>query len=461
MEMTVVVAPTGAGKNYLLNGIKDLGYENSVSHTTRKIRIGENEGNDYYYICFDDFIEMETRGEFIETVVFGGENYGMTVKEIKTKEERKKIPYLIVEPNGLEQILNWVCENLVDAKVQIVYLDIPRRTRYKNILKDLNYSYKLPGYERRDISLAAKTRINRNNDSIKQDMENYLKSDNFRKVFGPSKNQMMIVHITTPKATNQFINFLHWQYTGDIGRIYKNIFSDGPTLEVAGSSIDIFHAHQDRDFAVHNDDDCPKFHMPKNIIDSDFYFKKFYIVFKERSPSIDNDKFILEYVENIPENIIPDSKIKRVSEVSATQPIPKTKKWFRFKLKNGKIEMLVFKENYLTKLNSNAFTVELIYPEEMVKSMDCNTNWYLIKSKLGIPGYDFSSKTSPVAIVTLNEDQLPLWNHILNDMKRNISDHFQNIIDDYKHHQTEFNKIMVLDKTIVDAIYDIQIGDLK
>lgn len=123
--------------------------------------------------------------------------------------------------------------------------------------------------------------------------------------------------------------------------------------------------------------------------------------------------------------------------------------------------MLVFKENYLTKLNSNAFTVELIYPEEMVKSMDCNTNWYLIKSKLGIPGYDFSSKTSPVAIVTLNEDQLPLWNHILNDMKRNISDHFQNIIDDYKHHQTEFNKIMVLDKTIVDAIYDIQIGDLK
>lgn len=463
MEMMIVVAPTGAGKNYLLNNIKDLGYENSVSHTTRKIRIGENEGNDYYYISLHDFIEMETRGEFIETVVFGGENYGMTVKEIKTKEERNKIPYLIVEPNGLEQILNWVYENLVGAKVQIVYLDISRRTRYKNILKDLKYSSKLERYQRIDISVAAKTRINRNNDSIKQDMEKYLKSVWFRKVFGTSKNQMIVVHITNLKGTDQFAKFLHWPHGGEIGTLYKNIFqADYPTLEVAGGSSEVLHAKQDRDLTVHNDDDCPKFHMPKNIIDSDFYFKKFYTVFKERPPTISSDKFILEHLENIPENIIPFSKLRKVPDTNATQPIPKIKKWYRFKFKDGKFEMYAFKENSLTNLkNGNTFSAELFYPKDIVKNRVYNTNWFFIKSNLGIPQYDFTAPLCPVAIVTMSENQVKMFSLVLNEMKRTILEHYQNIIDSNINAQNKVNISICLTEEILDAISAIQIGDLK
>ena len=455
MEMMIVVAPTGAGKNYLLNNIKDLGYENSVSHTTRKIRIGENEGNDYYYISFHDFIEMETRGEFIESIVFGGENYGMTVKEIKTKEERNKIPYLIVEPNGLEQILNWVYENLVNTKIQIVYLDIPRRIRYKNILKDLKYSYKLAKYQRTDITIAAKTRINRNSDSIKPDMEKYLKSDEFRKVFGTVKNQMILVHITTLKATNQFINFLHWPHTGDIGQIFTNIFqSDYETLEVAGGSPRILHATQN--IVTSTDVEiCPKFHVPDNHWDFNDYFKSFYAVYKNGLSTM--DKFVMEEVDDIPTNNIPGSKIERSQN---TPPIKATKKWFRFKLKNGKIEMLAFKENHLTKFNSNSFVAELFYPKNMVKNMELDKNWFFNRSKLGVPVYDFTAPMSPVAIVTLSEDQMLLWSHILYEMKRTLSEHFQNIIDDYQNIQNQFNGIVVLDETILDAISDIQVGEL-
>jgi guanylate kinase len=52
----------------------DLGY--SVSATTRPIRPGERNGEDYHFVSRDAFERREKNGEFLEWATYAGELYG-------------------------------------------------------------------------------------------------------------------------------------------------------------------------------------------------------------------------------------------------------------------------------------------------------------------------------------------------------------------------------------------------
>lgn len=66
-----------------------------VSHTSRKMRNGEEEGRNYYYISQDEFKDMILKDEFVEYNVFNGNYYGTSKKElIRLAEHKKVIIYL-------------------------------------------------------------------------------------------------------------------------------------------------------------------------------------------------------------------------------------------------------------------------------------------------------------------------------------------------------------------------------
>jgi len=80
----VVSGPSGAGKNTAINGliaqVPDLVY--SVSHTTRVPRPGERDGVDYHFVSSADFDKMVETEQFIEHVIYLGDQYGTSKGEM-------------------------------------------------------------------------------------------------------------------------------------------------------------------------------------------------------------------------------------------------------------------------------------------------------------------------------------------------------------------------------------------
>lgn len=101
--MIVVSAPSGAGKttivNHLLKTFPQLGF--SVSATSRKIREGETNGREYYFMSPEDFRLMIAQEKLLEwQEVYPGSYYGTTVSEIDRISSNGQFPVFDVDVVG-------------------------------------------------------------------------------------------------------------------------------------------------------------------------------------------------------------------------------------------------------------------------------------------------------------------------------------------------------------------------
>lgn len=85
--IVVLVGKSASGKTAIAKYATDnFRYDSIVSHTTRPIRPGEQEGVDYYFIGDTAFDVMEREGMFIETTKYRGWKYGISKQELENKE---------------------------------------------------------------------------------------------------------------------------------------------------------------------------------------------------------------------------------------------------------------------------------------------------------------------------------------------------------------------------------------
>jgi len=80
----VICAPSGAGKTTVIKEILKIFpfFKFSVSATTRKIRKGEQNGKDYYFITRQDFEQKIKNNELVEWEIVYGDYYGTLKSEI-------------------------------------------------------------------------------------------------------------------------------------------------------------------------------------------------------------------------------------------------------------------------------------------------------------------------------------------------------------------------------------------
>lgn len=80
----IISAPSGAGKTTLARRIVDEFTDTvlAVSHTTRRMRLGEVDGVDYFFVDREEFEAMIEAGDFLEYAEVFGNLYGTSKSEV-------------------------------------------------------------------------------------------------------------------------------------------------------------------------------------------------------------------------------------------------------------------------------------------------------------------------------------------------------------------------------------------
>ena len=102
----VVAAPSGAGKTSLL---KELSKKNnrviiSISHTTRKPRDGEIEGEDYFFVDEKSFKKLIEENHFLEHARVFGNHYGTSHSFVESQIQTGKKIILEIDWQGMQKI---------------------------------------------------------------------------------------------------------------------------------------------------------------------------------------------------------------------------------------------------------------------------------------------------------------------------------------------------------------------
>ena len=115
----MISSPSGAGKTTIckkiINSIKNVSL--SVSVTTRKKRINELDGKDYFFESKNDFIKMIENDEFLEHAEVFGNYYGTLRSEILEKIENGIDVLLDIDWQGTRHIQKHIPDDVVKVFV--------------------------------------------------------------------------------------------------------------------------------------------------------------------------------------------------------------------------------------------------------------------------------------------------------------------------------------------------------
>lgn len=105
-KLIVLTGPSGVGKGTLLRSLLHRHPELylSISATTRPPRLGELDGQNYYFVSRNQFERMVAQGEFLEWAEFANNCYGTPRQPVTEKIRAGQWVVLEIELEGARQI---------------------------------------------------------------------------------------------------------------------------------------------------------------------------------------------------------------------------------------------------------------------------------------------------------------------------------------------------------------------
>lgn len=102
----ILSAPSGAGKTSLLKALRerDTRLHVSVSHTTRAMRPGEQDGVDYHFLSQEAFLHIVGEGGFLEHAEVFGNYYGTSEAAVSTELKAGHDTVLEIDWQGARQV---------------------------------------------------------------------------------------------------------------------------------------------------------------------------------------------------------------------------------------------------------------------------------------------------------------------------------------------------------------------
>ncbi len=110
--LIVISGPSGAGKDSVIQRMKELGFPFHfvVTMTTRPPRPGEVSGKDYIFVSEEEFEDLLRRDGFIENAVVYGYRYGVPKEQVKKALESGKDVIMRVDVQGARTIRRLIPE---------------------------------------------------------------------------------------------------------------------------------------------------------------------------------------------------------------------------------------------------------------------------------------------------------------------------------------------------------------
>lgn len=104
-RLIVLSGPGGVGKSTVAKKLREANdFWVSVSATTRKPRVNEVHGRDYYFVSEDEFSTMIRNNEFLEWAEFAGNRYGTPQQQVEDALRRGRNVLLEIEIAGAKQV---------------------------------------------------------------------------------------------------------------------------------------------------------------------------------------------------------------------------------------------------------------------------------------------------------------------------------------------------------------------
>lgn len=105
-SLFIVSAPSGAGKTSLVRALMERmqGLAFSISHTTRPMRPGEEDGRDYHFVTVETFEAMVGAGEFLEHARVFDNYYGTSLAAVQAQLARGEDVFLDIDWQGARQV---------------------------------------------------------------------------------------------------------------------------------------------------------------------------------------------------------------------------------------------------------------------------------------------------------------------------------------------------------------------
>ena len=128
---TILVAlagPSGSGKSTVEKVLAEKYHmKKLVSHTSRPMRKGEKDGEDYHFVSREWF--EENTDKLLENQEFNGNKYGLSIAELSPEQPN----VLVVAPHGLKEIIE-KAEHF-NLEVLVFYLYVPCYERVRRMQK--------------------------------------------------------------------------------------------------------------------------------------------------------------------------------------------------------------------------------------------------------------------------------------------------------------------------------------
>tara|TARA_B100000282_G_scaffold294076_1_gene270591 strand:- start:434 stop:1063 length:630 start_codon:yes stop_codon:yes gene_type:complete len=143
--MVILSSPSGAGKTTLVKLLSEEDkYKISISHTTRKPRLNEKNGIDYFFVEKKKFKEMINNAEFLEYAEVFNNYYGTTKKNVFLNLDKGINMVFDIDWQGTEKIVS----KQLNYKLISFFILPPSRDELLNRLSNRDMKDKLIVEER-------------------------------------------------------------------------------------------------------------------------------------------------------------------------------------------------------------------------------------------------------------------------------------------------------------------------